>query len=258
MSTANSGSDNNNNSSSAAAAAAANKTRAYTPPLWLTGEKQPHRAVKFSVPIPPAPAGIRAAVAKAVRVVPFSEERMNLSNLKSKLADDRDRVRAVEAEIAKLERKKERGLRDIREKRREETAAALKALEKEMTAKHEKEVREYELGWKKEIEEECNRKRKAQNQEREAKLKEEEQKEEEAKRRKLESIAAAAERQHEPSERLRALRTDLETQKKALDALQEKRTEIVWLLKQVIKAEEKQKSKMEKKPEAKTLASKQA
>lgn len=219
----------------------------YNPPLWLTGETSirpsgaggsRHHKPRFTIPVPAAPPQVRARIQKALQV-PLAQEKKQIAHLKSKLADQQKRIKAATAKVKQLEQKKERGIQDIRNVRKEEIATSLASLEKQMMEKHSQTEKELEMKWKQDIEEECNKKRREKQEEMKRKLRERDEIETKRKKQKMESLEAESMRQ--TSKRTEEANTELAELKRNVDELQHKRTEIVWLLKQVIKAEEKQK-----------------
>jgi len=254
----NSGNINTNSNDSAA------PPRPWTPPLWLTGEKEKTNAKRvrqFTLPIPPiSPETYKAVVSQiSKQQQPFMQEKQQLNQLQAKLADQRAKVQAAQARIRAVEQAKEEGLRDIRELRQQETQTALENIEKKLRSKHEKETRERETQWKKDIEEECNANRKRLREQQEEQVKQQqdqEEKEPEEKKQKLDDDNKTESKPLKSDEKKKEL-AELE---KKLDNLNENRTEMIWLLKQVIKAEEKQKAKSSdnKKPEPRITTSKQA
>jgi hypothetical protein len=248
-----------------------NHHRPFTPPMWLTGEKQKERPRQWKVPLT---ASSLEVVQKVKRIIsrnqrPYQQEQQSIHQATTKLAEHQKKCAAAEKKIEALEQAKETSLQDIREQRAAETEAAVAVVEKKLRAKFEKESKERELEWKKGVEEECNNKRK----------------------RVEEDAAAASEKQLESNKRLHAdaeakatseggsstaplleseklqqsqaktkeVQEELAQSIRKVTQLNENRTEMIWLLKQAIKAEEKQKSlASEKKPEAKISSSPQA
>ena len=171
----------------------------------------------------------------------------------NKLADQQERVRTLTEKVQALEQAKEESLRDIRQVRDEETKVALEALEAAMRKKHSEKIQEEEQEWKKDLELQCQEKLKRQ---RDARV---------ASEAAAADAAAAAAKRHKSSEPEKESLADLKQKeiddlKSTLDSLQEKRSEMVWLLKQAIKAEEKQKKGLDqdKNPQSKIMTSKLA
>jgi chromosome segregation ATPase len=255
-----------------------NNHRPFTPPLWLTGEKQKERPRQWKVPLAASSVEV---VQKVKRIIsrnqrPYQQEQQSIHQATTKLTEYQQKCAAAEKKIQALEQAKEVSLQDIREQRAAETAAAVAVVEKKLRAEFEKESKERELEWKKGVEEDCKSKRK----------------------RVEEAAAAASEKQQESNKRLREdaaakgatseegttgssavpllvseklqqsqaktkeVEEELNESKRNVTLLNENRTEMIWLLKQAIKAEEKEKSTIklasEKKPEAKIDTSPQA
>lgn len=248
----------------------------YTPPLWLTGETKSSRSStnkdllhnkksKFTISLPVVPKLVRNRIQKFLQdnETPYAHEKKQILNLQLKLQEQQKRVKQIETKIVTLKQKKDVGLKDIRDVRKKETVAALEKLEKRMIDEHDVQEKEHETKWLDGIKNDYDKKRKLEEQDREKEYQAVEEKEIQKKKQKLQELEMESKRK--VSERLEKAKSELDASKKTLDNYQEKRTEIVWLLKQVIKAEEKQKAKVTvvssdntKKPEAKTFVSKGA
>jgi hypothetical protein len=250
-----------------------NHHRPFTPPMWLTGEKQKERPRQWKVPLT---ASSLEVVKKVKRIIssnqrPYQQEQQSIHQATTKLAEHQKKCAAAEKKIEALEQAKEVSLQDIREQRAAETEAAVAVVENKLRAKFQKDSKERELEWKKGVEQDCNNKRK-----------------------RAEEDAAASEKEQDPNKRLHAdaearvsseggtnasstapllesekfqrsqaktkeVQEEFAQSKRKVTQLNENRTEMIWLLKQAIKAEEKEKSlASEKKPEAKISSSPQA
>jgi hypothetical protein len=262
--------NNNNNNNN-------NHHRPFTPPLWLTGEKQKERPRQWKVPLTASSVEV---VQKVKRIIsrnqrPYQQEQQSIHQATTKLAEHQQKCAAAEKKIQALEEAKEVSLQDIREQRAAETAAAVAVVEKKLRAEFEKESKERELEWKKGVQEDCKSKRKRVEEAAAAS-----EKERESNKRLREDAAAKGSTSEEgtsggsavpllESEKLqqsqaktKEVEKELTESKRKVTQLNENRTEMIWLLKQAIKAEEKEKSTIrlasEKKPEAKINSSPQA
>jgi hypothetical protein len=248
--------------------------RPFTPPMWLTGEKQKERPRQWKVPLT---ASSLEVVNKVKRTIssnqrPYQQEQQSIHHATTKLTEHQNKCAAAEKKIEALEQAKETSLQDIREQRAAETEAAVAVVEKKLRAKFEKESKERELEWKKGVEEDCNNKRKRAEEDKAAAP----EKEQESNKR-LHADAdpkatseegttnsstvplVESEKLQQSQAKTKEVQEELEQSKRKVTQLNENRTEMIWLLKQAIKAEEKEKSlASEKKPEAKIYSSTQA
>jgi hypothetical protein len=211
-------------------------------------------------------------------VQPYAAQQNRIRTLTSKVIDQRAKAAASQKRIVALEDEKEQGLRDIRETRQKETADIVAVVERKLRSRYNKETTAAHALWKEKLEEECEAKRKAWREEQQQEqlstsLNEDEP---DKKRTKLvgDDVKKGIEEKiddtivntdnvtssdttiksvtlvtDEPSMKTK----DEETTKKKSDLLQEKlieseaalekltetRAEMIWLLKQVIKADEK-------------------
>lgn len=250
-----------------------NQNKPWTPPLWLlSSTDQKHAArvagrsnVIFRRTIPAIPAKQQKALYQAVRQQfprrhrnkPHAEEQQ-IRNFQNKIKEQRRKARDLQDKLEELEQLKEQKLKDIRKARQEEARKALDALEVKMREEFAAQVQERKSEWKRALEEECQIQRKRLGEELESKRKK--RKEEFEAKKASEAQQASVEQEKETLES-DGLKTELEDLKGKVESLNESKTEMIWLLKQVIKAEEKQKatkSAGEKKPEPKIFASKLA
>ena len=229
-------------------------------------------------PVPTTTAkAIRESLASTVQ--PFAAQQNRIRVLTSKVLDQRAKAAASQKRIVELEDEKEQGLRDIRETRQQETADIVAVVERKLRSRYHKEAAAVHAQWKENLEEECETKRKAwrQQQQQQEEVEEEGQicssheDEPEKKRTKLEvdeqeneksddtlgsnarvtssdtanttttseTETTSVEPQNKEKKKSDLLREQLTESKAALDKLTETRSEMIWLLKQVIKAEEK-------------------
>lgn len=263
--------NNNNNSNSP-------MSRPWVPPVNMAGLRhtatQPHanKLRQFLLPIPAVP----TVTAKAIRHTlagtsqPFAAQQHRIRSLNVKLHDQRDKAASCQQKIAALETLREQSLRDIREKRQQEAADTVAAMERKWRSRYSKDAAAAQALWQEQLDEEIAVQRQAWRRARDADGDETDQK-----RMRLLDAASAGEENSEEitdaaiaalvqpamsaveitSPALREKNVEAEV---ALEKLIETRTEMIWLLKQVIKAEEKQKVEHSKKPAAKIESSRQA
>jgi hypothetical protein len=237
---------------------------------------------QYALEIPPVPGPVREAVAAALTAGGGgngggSGGRVRL--LHGRVVDQRERVAAQEGRLAALETAKEEGLRDIRLRREREKRDGAAALERKIRGRHARELDRRRAQFEAELEEECAARRKRlreeQRQQSEAAAAAAAEKEKESPEKKTEDdmdiseegeivVAApapppptAAAAEAEPPRSVQ-LRQEADEMGAKLDGLNEDRQEMVWLLKQVIKAEEKQKARIEKEKKKKTVETKVA
>jgi hypothetical protein len=245
--------------------------RPWTPPLWLTGEKQKERPRQWKVPLGGSSWQVTQ---KAKRIIsrnqPYHPEQQSIHLATAKLAEYQQKCAAAQKKIDTVERAREVSLQDIRDQRAEETAVAVAIVEKKLRAKFEKETKERQLEWEKGVQEECSAKRKLAEEEAAA-----EKQQESNKRLQIASTGAEgtsewgagagnsssssavlveSEKLQQSQAKTKELQQELAQKRAKLAELNENRGEIIWMLKLAIKAEETQKTiklASEKKPEAK-------
>ena len=227
------------------------------------------------VPIDTAKA-IRESLAGST-VQPFAAQQNRIRALHAKVLDQRAKAAASQKRILELEDKKEQGLRDIRETRQQETADIVAVVERKLRSRYNKEsVAAHDL-WKEHLEEECEAKRQAWRQQQQQDnpgtgSNSQEGGEPDKKRVKLEEDESQQDREtpstavdapnpeslvatvddtatattigsdvtvDTDTKKSDALRKQLLETEAALEKLTETRAELIWLLKQVIKADEK-------------------
>lgn len=227
------------------------------------------------VPIDTAKA-IRESLAGST-VQPFAAQQNRIRALHAKVLDQRAKAAASQKRILELEDKKEQGLRDIRETRQQETADIVAVVERKLRSRYNKEsVAAHDL-WKENLEEECEAKRQAWRQQQQQDnpgtgSNSQEGGEPDKKRVKLEEDESQQDREtpnaavdapnpenlvatmddtatattivsdtrvDTDTKKSDALRKQLLETEAALEKLTETRAELIWLLKQVIKADEK-------------------
>lgn len=234
----------------------------YTAPQWLLQEKQVPKF--FSIPIPP----VATATFKAVQAFMRKSEGWATSTISRKARkqtsqalekvrqlqlDQRLQAKKVKNQKEKLSNaiaRKEQGMEDMKRMQDEEMKNQMKELEAKIRKEHELKYQAQEEEMKQQIEETFNKEFEAAQQKRkfeemEKKQQEEKQQETEegeepdepdAKKMKLGDDEPKKELE---SERIQKKIEDCQTK---LDKLQEKKSEMVWLLKQVIKADAKRKA----------------
>jgi hypothetical protein len=230
----------------------------WMPPAWLGTEHSStapsmegnHSASRrkknspyFSVPMKAVPAAVRQAMEeKLTGLGQYSKEKKHIHQLTAKLSDQKYRLAALQSKIVALEQEKERGLKDIRINQEEKMQKSLEKLEKDMRLQFQKERDDRDQAWKQALDDEFSE-RKRQRQE-QYKLEDDEA---DRKRSALEDSVADSAKNSETVQMLEKVanerREELALQQAKLDGLHETRSEIVWLLKQVIKAEDKNKVK---------------
>jgi hypothetical protein len=253
-------------------------SRPWAPPLHiaggiLRGTVTPHsnKVRQFVLPIPPVPAAtskaIRASLASTVQ--PFAAQQNRIRILTTKFHDQRAKAAASQKRIAELEDEKELGLRDIRETRQQETADIIAAVERKLRSRYNKEAAAAHAIWKEKLDEECEAKRKAWKFEEQQKDEEKmnavvHDDEPDPKRLKVQdkveteklettdaigitTISETGTMDAPIVKKSDEIRKKIQETEATLEKLTETRTEMIWLLKQVIKAEEKRKIDLNKK-----------
>jgi hypothetical protein len=248
-------------------------SRPWVPPIHLSvlrGTALPHvnKVRQFVVPMPPVP----EATAQAIRTAsstqnPFAAQQNRIRILTAKVQDQRAKASVSQKRVAELEDLKDQELRDIRETRQKETAEIVANWERKLRSRYNKEAASAQAAWQAEVDEACDAKRQAWRLAH--KDGDDETSEEPARKRaKLEldqkeesATAAAIDAVQRPAplvvglENVVAKKDRLQQKvgqaEASLEHLTETRTEMIWLLKQVIKAEEKRKMDLQKQKTAK-------
>jgi chromosome segregation ATPase len=223
---------------------------------------------QFVLPIPEVPASTSHAIRQALvgSVQPFAAQQNRIRILSTKLREQREKAKTCQQKIVDLEEQKEESLRDIRETRQQEAANTVAILERRLRNRYNKELTASRAAWQQQLEAECDAKRKAWHLERDEASSAKERNDADD----LESVTKRAKSTeleqsatHDPSEgdssmeasiealvqpalaaidiKSDGLKNELVETEAALERLNETRTEMIWLLKQVIKAEEKRK-----------------
>lgn len=250
-------------------------SRPWVPPIHLSvlrGTAPPHvnKVRQFVVPMPPVPEATAHAIRNASTTQnPFAAQQNRIRILTAKVQDQRAKAAVSQKRVAELEDLKDQGLRDIRETRQRETAEIVANWERKLRSRYNKEVASAQAAWQAELDEACEAKRQAWR----LAHKEEENdtiEEPSRKRAKLQlepeetstvddAVAVGVVEKSAPSvvgldevvAKKDRLRQKVGQAEASLEQLTETRTEMIWLLKQVIKAEEKRKMDLQKQKAAK-------
>ena len=257
-----------------------NNNQSWTPPLWLSsssgggvagdqkqvsssrgsgGSKQQHPL--FCIAVPTVPQRTYHAVARQIRKTSNSQqsaEQQQIRKLALALQEQRRKAAAAQEMVQQLQQHKTQGLEDIRVQREQEASKIVAAMERRLRDEYEEQAKERKLVWKRKIEEECDNERKRLR--KEAKEEEKEPTKQAKKPHEEAKLPAKEQEQPKATAESNVIRDHLAELQKEVECLEKNRTEMIWLLKQVIKAEEKQKAKLlgDKKPEPKIHISKQA
>lgn len=243
----------------------------WTPPLWLQKGKHAPRPRSLAIPIPPVPLATRKAIQKAIaRQRPAHyKQQTQMQQLQIKLQGQTEKLEYVQQRLQELEESKVERIQEIKVSREEEMEAALQKIKDDLEKDHAKRVKEQEEEWKETTERELKAAKrqfkKDQAELEESELETEKQKLEEAAQQQqkkeqelelqrkgsiedgeLEGDDGAEEVAKDDAESKPMLESEkLEREhnkvKEKLDNLKETKKEMVWLLKQVINAENKRK-----------------
>lgn len=230
----------------------------WVPPVWLLGDttssKRPHGRL-FKLNLAPVPAAIRDVIAQNIKNEEPEKEENRARMLRQKLQDQKRKQQTASNRLETLREKKEQALQDVRELREEEAKKSLQQLEEVMRSSFEKEQEEKDHAWRERVQEECERERKRALEELEEKERKEDEELAAAKKQKLEK---AAEEEKEAALQEEKAQKEIENLKKEIETLNHNKMELIWLMKRVIKAEEKQKAAIQAKFSARPVAPKQA
>ena len=117
---------------------------------------------QFRLPLPAVPAAVRQAIEAHVRLArrrPLATQQNRIRVLTTKLHDQREKAAASQEKLAALETAKEEGLRGIRESLQQETQQTVQTMERKWRHRNQKEVAAAEQQWKEQVEEQCEAKR---------------------------------------------------------------------------------------------------
>jgi len=255
--------------------------RPWTPPMWLTGEKTKERPRRWKIPMAAMSGDVLSAVQISIQSTqkPHQKEQHQIHIAAAKLRECQAVCETFAQELETLQETKETGLQDVRVNVTGQQEAAWTVRERKIRAEYQRKTVEREQAWRASIAQECVAKRKRVREDQEqAKKKQKtppededgqetpptatEEEERGKEEKEEENLAEILKEESLPLRNALAKTQELEQELKAsqgkLDQLIENRSEMVWLLKQAIKAEEKQKIVRDKKPEPKIAASKQA
>lgn len=252
-------------------------------------QQQHKRRRFFEIDIPAIPEPVHHAIAKKIKQeqsVRFTQQEHKIRQLKAKLADQRSKAEGARSFLQELEQSKEDGLKDIEKLRKEEIEKTIAQKQKALRDSHEQEIQKMETEYMEKLEKECHAEADRKSQERMKKIQEEEEAaaaaakaeqekpnadDAEAPLSKLPKVVASSSEEAEEGEEIEdeakqqptlykseILKKEVEELKATVEKANENRTELIWLLKQIIKAEEKQRAGMANKPNAQISASKQA
>jgi hypothetical protein len=253
----------------------------YTPPpQWLLGEKS-QQTKFFTVPIPPVLPSVRRALTRFLTATNSNYssssphggghlQKTKAQRTAIKLAQQvqqhqqdyqtqRQRVKNLKEKLVSAQQSKQVSLDKLRRLRQEEMqeqeGVVMHQLEDTLRAQHDKKLAEQEMEMKQKVQAEFEKEFDASSKKR--KLQQDEQQQEEllllaAKKQKLNDDESNSNNKEEPITHNKTLlkselqQESLDELKTKLENLQETKTEMVWLLKQVIKAETKRKIELVK------------
>ncbi|CAB9517470.1 expressed unknown protein [Seminavis robusta] len=220
----------------------------WTPPLWLTKVKPPHRTRNLTIPIPPVPADTRKAIQKYIekQQPPYHKQQAQMQLLQNKLKGQKEKAKLAQKKLDKLEESKAERIQEIKVMSQEELEAKFQTIQEELEKEHAAAAKAHEEEWKQNTEKEAKA-AKRQYKKEQAELAE---KDREAHQQKvqeeleLQAKQAKAKDDDDDKDLLPSQKLEREHAKvkEKLDGLKETKKEIVWLLKQVINAEKKRKA----------------
>ena len=230
----------------------------FVPPAWLLGDttssKRPHGRL-FKLQMQPVPSAIRDAIRQTIQTEEPEKEEQKARILRQKLQEQKRKQLAAKHRLESVREKKEQALKDVRQLKEQEAQKSLEQLEESLRSNFELEQEEQDQQWRQRVNEECEQEKKRSLEELEEKERKEDEEARAAKKGKLDK---ATQEEQEASATHESSKEEIEGLQKEVDTLNHNRLEIVWLLKQVIKAEEKQKAGLQTKPQARPVANKQA
>lgn len=228
----------------------------WTPPLWILSTDPRHAARVAAV-------GSRSQVNPMFRLKASQIEASTYQAIKSRIAGTTSRkkepafrkefqlkiqegqrkVAEYQQALEELLEKKKESLEDIQTLRTQEMEKEIKTLEQKLRKEHQDKVKERKREWEAQIEAEFEDRRKRLREEQEIRRTE---------RLQARAIVKPTEEVElaEVNEDTERLKRELAETKAEIEEMNEHKSEMIWLLKQVIKAEEKQKAQAqgEKKP----------
>ena len=258
----------NNNESSSDYDGPASYDKTHLPPVSVFGSVKP--AVKyFSVPVPLPDTQVADAIRESVlgisgkrKLSKTAKPFERLQKVTKELETKKQKCEHQRQKVEVAREAKEKGLNELKETKEKEVRASLESLEQTIISEHEAQVAEKQEQLKEEI--------KTQFDAEFEKQLEVKQKERDAQERKLdEEEKAAAEGTNDetkadgdedegikPAKRSELKEKEIEIIQGQIDKLTETKSEMVWLLKQVIKAETQRKIKEAMKAKAAAAAAK--
>jgi hypothetical protein len=223
----------------------------WTPPLWLTKGKNHARPRSLVVPIPPVPLDTMKAIQKYItkQQPPFFQKQAQINQIQVKLQNQKEKAKNAQQKLDRLEEDKAERLQEIKVLREEEIEESLNKIEEDMRREHAAQLREQEEEWEKETAKELkDAKKKFQKEQAEEEQKvielhiqkfEEDQKKKDEEEKIKAGTGDGDDDDLLPSQKLKK---EFKAVKSKLDNLKETKKEMVWLLKQVINAENKRKA----------------
>lgn len=200
------------------------------------------RSFYFDIPpVPPEVANVIKSRASS-NTNPFAAQQNRIRALTNKLQDQQKKAKTAQAKITELELQKQESLQQIRESNQAEMSKNVQSVERKLRARHAKEAAVEKQAFEQELNRECEVRRKRFRDELVLQEEEDEQAQKATKTMEASETATAVEKLEQPS-RSAALLAEAETELAQVETLKESRAEMIWLLKQVIKEEEKRKAK---------------
>jgi len=173
------------------------------------------------------------------------------------LQDAQKELRVLEEKLEDILRKKSVALKKLKDRHDKDKRRALQKLESTLRAEHEAKMKERKRVYEEEIEDACNQKRKQMREDQEVARQQRVVAHEAALTKlKLDSDAQASNDNEKPHSEI--LRQEIASIEANASQLNDDRSELIWLLKQVIKAENKNKKSVPKQHEPHIQSSKQA
>jgi len=238
--------------------------RHYATTSWWTGEKQPHKK-HLVVRIPPISAQVKAVIAsKLSKEQPWLLEKSNVDQAQSQAKAAYEKLHQFQKNLDSLREEREQALLDVTEVRGKQLQTSLKEMEEQLRNEVEEEIltkdqecqiicEEMEAKMMSAIRDkqmEILKKRTEDEATAEAEPPTKRLKLEEGESEGIEeNVTHVLDEPAKESEEIEQRKRDIELAKQKADKLEETKKQMVWLLKQVIKAEAKQqmaKIKLEK------------
>lgn len=220
----------------------------WTPPLWILSTDPRHAARVAALgsrsQVNPMfrlkAAQIEAKAYQAIKsriagTTPREQEPAFRKKYQLKIQGKQRKVADHEAALEELLEKKNESLDDIQNVRRQEMEKEIKAMETKLRKEHQAKVKERKKQWESQIEAEFEDRRKRLKRDQESRRVEREEARANAKATEEEELPKI----NEDTERMKRELADIKAE---IEQLNDRKSEMIWLLKQVIKAEEKQKA----------------